>query len=142
LDNFVVCFAEISMCIQIQKEDLRRVMDMLSVRQQHARTLLIYHRWDVDCLFEVYVERGKAFMFAQAGVSVDECRDSDSSVSALVMCEICMDDVPSDEATRMDCGHCFCNTCECVYPIFSPTPPFFFFFQNFIGQKIKLQLIC
>ncbi|WJX51541.1 putative E3 ubiquitin-protein ligase ari2 [Trifolium repens] len=97
--------------IAAQKEDLRRVMDMLSVRQQHARTLLIYHRWDVDCLFEVYVERGKAFMFAQAGVSVDECRDSDSSVSALVMCEICMDDVPSDEATRMDCGHCFCNTC-------------------------------
>ncbi|MCH93532.1 putative E3 ubiquitin-protein ligase ARI3, partial [Trifolium medium] len=91
-------------------EDLRRVMDMLSVRQQHARTLLIYHRWDVENLFEVYVERGKAFMFAQAGVSVDECRDSDSSVSALVMCEICMDDVPSDEATRMDCGHCFCNT--------------------------------
>ncbi|GAU15722.1 hypothetical protein TSUD_89460 [Trifolium subterraneum] len=97
--------------IAAQKEDLRRVMDMLSVRQQHARTLLIYHRWDVDHLFEVYVERGKAFMFAQAGVSVHECRDSDSSVSKLVMCEICMDDVPSDEATRMDCGHCFCNIC-------------------------------
>ncbi|WJX45490.1 putative E3 ubiquitin-protein ligase ari2, variant 2 [Trifolium repens] len=97
--------------IAAQKEDLRRVMDMLSVRQQHARTLLIYHRWDVDHLFEVYVDRGKAFMFAQAGVSVDECRDSDSSVSELVMCEICMDDVPSDESTRMDCGHCFCNTC-------------------------------
>ncbi|KAI5388643.1 carbonyl reductase (NADPH-dependent) ari1 [Lathyrus oleraceus] len=94
-----------------QKEDLRRVMDMLSVRQHHARTLLIYHRWDVDHLFEVYVEKGKAYMFSQAGVSVDEYRDSNSLVSASVMCEICMDDIPSDEATRVDCGHCFCNSC-------------------------------
>ncbi|XP_058750542.1 probable E3 ubiquitin-protein ligase ARI1 isoform X1 [Vicia villosa] len=94
-----------------QKEDLRRVMDMLSVRQHHARTLLIYHRWDVDHLFEVYVEKGKAYMFAQAGVSVDECRGSNSLLSASVMCEICMDDIPSDEVTRVDCGHCFCNSC-------------------------------
>lgn len=94
-----------------QKEDLRKVMDMLSVRQEHARIMLIYHRWDVEKLFEVYVEKGKAFMFAQAGVSVDEYHDSGSLDSAIVMCEICMDDIPSDEATRMDCGHCFCNTC-------------------------------
>ncbi|XP_004507397.1 probable E3 ubiquitin-protein ligase ARI1 isoform X1 [Cicer arietinum] len=94
-----------------QREDLRRVMDMLSVREQHARTLLIYHRWDVDRLFGVYVEKGKAFLFAEAGVSVDECRDSSSLAYDSVMCEICMDDVPIEEATRMDCGHCFCNSC-------------------------------
>ncbi|GAU15723.1 hypothetical protein TSUD_89470 [Trifolium subterraneum] len=97
--------------IAAQKEELHRVMDMLSIRQQDARTLLIYHRWDVDHLFEVYVEKGKEFMFAQAGVSVDEYRNSDSPVSAVVMCEICIDDIPSEEATRMDCGHCFCNSC-------------------------------
>lgn len=97
----------------MQRDDLRRVMEMLSVREQHARTLLIYHRWDVEKLFAVYVDRGKEFLFREAGVSVDEHRDS--VVHASVMCEICIEDVPSDEATRMDCGHCFCNSCECLY---------------------------
>ncbi|KAI4298381.1 hypothetical protein L6164_031950 [Bauhinia variegata] len=94
-----------------QKEDLRRVMDMLSVTEQHARTLLIYHRWDVEKLFSVYVDRGKDFLFAEAGVSLDEHRASESSLSSSIMCDICMEDVPSDESTRMDCGHCFCNNC-------------------------------
>ncbi|KAL9296448.1 hypothetical protein ACSQ67_022344 [Phaseolus vulgaris] len=94
-----------------QKEDLRRVMEMLSVREQHARTLLIYHRWDVEKLFAVYVDKGKAFLFGEAGVSVDQHPDSDSSVPSTVMCYICMEDVARVETTRMDCGHCFCNSC-------------------------------
>ncbi|KAI9128004.1 hypothetical protein K1719_000997 [Acacia pycnantha] len=94
-----------------QKEDLRQVMEMLSLREHHARTLLIHHRWDVEKLFAVYVDRGKAALFAEAGVSVDERCDPDPSVPSLVMCNICMEDVPSDEVTRMDCGHCFCNSC-------------------------------
>ncbi|KAG4973854.1 hypothetical protein JHK87_030675 [Glycine soja] len=94
-----------------QKEDLRRVMDMLSVREQHARTLLIFHRWDVENLFEVLVDKGKSFLFAEAGVSVDEHRNSDSPVPPAFMCYICMEEVPSSKTTRMDCGHCFCNGC-------------------------------
>ncbi|OIW08698.1 hypothetical protein TanjilG_03374 [Lupinus angustifolius] len=92
-----------------QREDLRQVMDMLSVKEQHARTLLIYHRWDVQKLFAVYVDKGIAHLFAEAGVTVNK-HHCDSSVRSL-MCEICTDDVPSDEATSMDCGHCFCNSC-------------------------------
>lgn len=107
-------FAEIPVHF-LQREDLRRVMDMLSVREQHARTLLIYHRWDVEKLFAVYVDKGKAFLFAEAGVSVDEHRDSDVPIPASEMCLICMEDVPGDEATKMDCGHCFCNSCECLF---------------------------
>ncbi|XP_054786647.1 probable E3 ubiquitin-protein ligase ARI2 isoform X2 [Prosopis cineraria] len=94
-----------------QKEDLRRVMEMLSLREHHARTLLIYHRWDVETLFEVYVDKGKAALFAEAGVSVDGQCDPDPSVPSSVRCDICIEDVPSHEATRMDCGHCFCNSC-------------------------------
>ncbi|CAL0304218.1 unnamed protein product [Lupinus luteus] len=93
-----------------QREDLHRVMDMLSVKEQHARTLLIYHRWDVEKLFAVYVEKGITHLFAEAGVTVDK-RHSDLSVRSLIMCEICTEDVTSDEATSMDCGHCFCNSC-------------------------------
>lgn len=100
----------------MQREDLRRVMEMLLVKEQHARTLLIFHRWDVEKLFAVCVDRGKSFLFAEAGVSVDEHQDSDSSVPSKVMCLICMEDVSSEETTRMDCGHGFCNSCK--YPCF------------------------
>lgn len=74
-----------SVCIFLQKEDLRRVMEMLSVREQHARTLLIYHRWDVEKLFVAYVEKGKKFLFGEAGVIVDEHPDSYLSVPSTVM---------------------------------------------------------
>ncbi|PIN12373.1 putative E3 ubiquitin ligase [Handroanthus impetiginosus] len=95
-----------------QREDLRKVMDLLSVREHHARTLLIHYRWDVERLIAVYVERGKSCMFSEAGVSVVEVTDIDPlESSSKVMCNICMDDVSLKDATKMDCGHCFCNNC-------------------------------
>ncbi|KAL6522632.1 putative E3 ubiquitin-protein ligase ari2 [Orobanche minor] len=95
-----------------QKEDLRRVMDLLSVREHHARTLLIHYRWDVEKLIAVYVEKGKSCMFSEAGVTVVELIDLDPpESSSTVMCNICMDDVLAEHLTKMDCGHCFCNNC-------------------------------
>lgn len=91
---------------------MRRVMDMLSLREHHARTLLIYYRWDVERLLAVLVEKGKACLFAEAGVKVVEHQDLDSPSYPTIMCDICMEDLPSDEATRVDCGHCFCNNCK------------------------------
>lgn len=97
----------------MQKEDLRRVMDLLFLREHHARTLLIHHRWDVEKLFAVLVEKGRAFLFAEAGVTLVEHQDNEPLLpSSTIMCAICMEDVPSDEATKMDCGHCFCNSCK------------------------------
>lgn len=96
-----------------QKEDLRRVMDLLSLKEHHARTLLIHYRWDVERLFAVFVERGKAKLFSEAGVSMVEYQDADTVPSSLstIMCEICIEEVLGDKATRMDCGHCYCNDC-------------------------------
>ncbi|GER50401.1 RING/U-box superfamily protein [Striga asiatica] len=95
-----------------QREDLRRVMDLLSVREHHARTLLIHYRWDVDKLSEVYVDKGKSCMLSEAGVTGVELNDLDPpETSSTVMCNICMDEVPSEDLTKMDCGHCFCNSC-------------------------------
>ena len=103
----------------MQKEDLRRVMDVLFLKEHHARTLLIHHRWDVDKLFEVLVEKERAFLFAEAGVSVMEHQDSEPLPPAsTIMCAICIEDVPSNEATTMDCGHCFCNGCKYL-PLFA-----------------------
>ena len=41
-----------------QRDDLQRVMDVLSLKEYHARTLLIHYRWDVDKVLAVLVERG------------------------------------------------------------------------------------
>ncbi|OVA18625.1 zinc finger protein [Macleaya cordata] len=98
--------------LEAQREDLRRVMDLLKLSEQHARTLLIHHRWDVETVFAVLVEKGKEQLFGEAGVTVVECKSYASpKSSSMVTCDICMDDIPAREVTSMDCGHCFCNTC-------------------------------
>lgn len=96
---------------------MRRVMDLLSLREYHARTLLIHYRWDVEKLFAVLVEKGKNHLFATAGVTMIENRSNSSSeASSMVMCDICMEEVHGNDATRVDCGHCFCNNCKPFFP--------------------------
>lgn len=86
---------------------------MLSLREHHARTLLIHHRWDVDKLLAVLVEKGKPCLFRDAGVPVVEDQGEGFSVaSSTIMCDICMEEASGSEATRVDCGHCFCNSCK------------------------------
>ncbi|KAJ8621039.1 hypothetical protein MRB53_029568 [Persea americana] len=95
-----------------QREVLHRVMDLLTLREQHARALLIHHRWDVDRLLAVLVEKGRDQLFAEAGVSLLEHKDlAPIQLSSSVTCNICIEDVSADAVTTMDCGHCFCNDC-------------------------------
>ncbi|CAH2076863.1 unnamed protein product [Thlaspi arvense] len=97
-----------------QREDLQRVMELLSVKEHHARTLLIHYQWDVEKLFAVFVEKGKDSLFSGAGVTVfdyHQCGSSSFSSSSTMSCDVCIEDVPGDQMTRMDCGHCFCNNC-------------------------------
>ncbi|GER49853.1 RING/U-box superfamily protein [Striga asiatica] len=86
-----------------KKEDLRRVMELLSVKEHHARTLLIHYRWDVENLISVYVEKGRSCIFADAGISIVIDLDPEEPPST-VMCNICMDDVAGQDVTLMDCG--------------------------------------
>lgn len=97
----------------LQKEDLQRVMDLLSIKEYHARTLLIHYCWDIDKVFTVFVEKGNERLYADAGVTV-ECNDdpSLSESTADMTCEICFDDIPAAKTTIMDCGHSFCNDCK------------------------------
>lgn len=87
---------------------MQRVMDVLSLKEYHARTLLIHYRWDVDKVLAVYVERGKELLYEKAGVTMVE----HGQLSSEVMCDICMEEIPANEVTIMDCGHCFCNDCK------------------------------
>ncbi|CAH1454379.1 unnamed protein product [Lactuca virosa] len=95
-----------------QREDLQRVMDLLSLREHQARTLLIHHRWDVDKVFQVLVENGKDRLYTEACVMVpNDSNVSSKHRSSIVLCEICLEEVPFYKMTTMDCGHYFCNTC-------------------------------
>lgn len=87
-------------------------MDLLCLKEHHARTLLICYRWNADKLFAVLVEKGKDCLFAEAGLSLVGIHDLDSQPPPTVMCNICMEDVPGTEVTKMDCGHSFCNECK------------------------------
>lgn len=91
-------------------------MELLSVREQHAHTLLIHYRWDVEKLTAIFVDRDRDYLFSQAGVPLDQSQDVGSLVSSSnVMCTVCWEDVPGREATKMDCGHSFCNDCESYF---------------------------
>ncbi|VVB10382.1 unnamed protein product [Arabis nemorensis] len=96
-----------------QREDLQKVMELMSVKEHHARTLLIHYQWDVDKLFAVFVEKGKDSLFSGAGVTVFDNQYDDSSFShdSVMSCDVCIEEVPGDQMTRMECGHCFCNDC-------------------------------
>lgn len=95
-----------------QKEDLQRVMDLLSLKEHHARTLLIHYLWDTERVFAVFVEKGKERLYVEAGLSCQISENFSSCQSSTeVTCQICFDEVPAKELTTMDCGHCYCNSC-------------------------------
>eukprot|EP00249_Psilotum_nudum_P023988 c29050_g1_i1 orf=252-2135(-) len=102
-----------------QGEDLRKVAEMLGIKQQCARTLLIYHRWDVERLFGNLAEKGKEKLFVEAGLSLDTSSGPWITMrqpsSDYITCETCFEEVPLGMASTMDCGHSFCNDCWTQY---------------------------
>ncbi|CAA0383916.1 unnamed protein product [Arabidopsis thaliana] len=96
--------------VAAQKEILVRVMELLSVKENQARTLLIYYQWNVEKLFSVFADQGKDRMFSCAGLTVFV--PSLVTSKKTMKCDVCMeDDLPSNVMTRMECGHRFCNDC-------------------------------
>ncbi|XXG55034.1 hypothetical protein AAC387_Pa03g2770 [Persea americana] len=98
-----------------QREDLRKIMDLLAVSEKHARTLLIHHRWDAERLSAVFVEKGSDRLFSEAGVTIVDPNVLAPLQSSQVTCNICNEDVSADAVTTMNCGHCFCNNCWTKY---------------------------
>ncbi|CAM6090132.1 unnamed protein product [Calypogeia fissa] len=101
-----------------QSDDLRKVVDVLGLRLRHARTLLIFHRWNVEGLFGKLAEKGEEELFQEAGLP---CRAASTSYptsidsSPVAKCGTCLEDVLQQAVTRMDCGHSFCNECWTQY---------------------------
>eukprot|EP00271_Cylindrocystis_brebissonii_P008378 TRINITY_DN2258_c0_g1_i4.p1 TRINITY_DN2258_c0_g1~~TRINITY_DN2258_c0_g1_i4.p1 ORF type:complete len:701 (-),score=209.59 TRINITY_DN2258_c0_g1_i4:1181-3283(-) len=100
-----------------QLSALRQVADVLGLRLHHARTLLIFHRWDVEALFGKLADAGEERLFQKAGLPPRQAMEAPMSAETEVLCGICYSDVEAKEACMMDCGHSFCNTCWAQYLI-------------------------
>lgn len=87
-------------------------MDLLALREQHARTLLIHYRWDVERIFELLDQKGKERLFSEAGVTIIQHKGLDLSSSDHVECNVCFEYVSRSTVTEMDCGHYYCNDCK------------------------------
>ncbi|THU50910.1 hypothetical protein C4D60_Mb06t25350 [Musa balbisiana] len=87
-----------------QKEDLRKVMELLVLKEQHARTLLIHYRWDVERIFELLDQKGRERLFSEAGVTIVENKGLSASSSSGT-CNVCFESFPPSAVTEMDCGH-------------------------------------
>nr|GFB67353.1 probable E3 ubiquitin-protein ligase ARI2 [Tanacetum cinerariifolium] len=58
-----------------ERKDLCRVMESLSVREHHSRTLLIHYHWDIEKQFAVLECKGKAHLLEEAGIPVLDSQD-------------------------------------------------------------------
>lgn len=103
----------------MQKADLQSVMQFLPISEHNARVLLIEYRWNVEKVLDVLVDKGKDYLFAEAGISTSKREDSasSSSSSSSLTCCVCFDDVSSNNASMMDCCHTYCNTCKFFFII-------------------------
>ncbi|KAM0886278.1 hypothetical protein ACQ4PT_029762 [Festuca glaucescens] len=98
-----------------QREDLRKVMELLGLKEHHARTLLIHYRWDVERIFELLDQKGRERLFSEAGISLRPANNAGLPSPTEVTCNVCYDDVPLSAASHMDCGHNYCNDCWTEY---------------------------
>ncbi|KAG6530890.1 probable E3 ubiquitin-protein ligase ARI2 [Zingiber officinale] len=94
-----------------QKEDLRNVMEVLAVKEQHARTLLIHYRWDAGRIFESLDEKGPDRLFSEAGVLAAVGNEGLSTPANPLTCNVCFETIPTDAIFETNCGHSFCNDC-------------------------------
>nr|GEW72627.1 probable E3 ubiquitin-protein ligase ARI2 [Tanacetum cinerariifolium] len=71
LDHDPPCEVITEECLSAaQKEDMKTIMELLHLKEHHARTLLIHYRWDVNKVSEVLVEKGKERLCFEASVDV------------------------------------------------------------------------
>ncbi|EMS64542.1 putative E3 ubiquitin-protein ligase ARI2 [Triticum urartu] len=90
-------------------------MELLGLKEHHARTLLIHYRWDVERIFELLDQKGRDKLFSEAGIPLGTANNAGSPSATEVTCNVCYDDVPLSAASHMDCGHNYCNECWTEY---------------------------
>jgi hypothetical protein len=86
-------------------------MNLLNIKQHHARALFIFHQWKIDRIYDCFDRKGRDRMLREADIVLQE--KSNTTPSSSSKCNVCFDDDLSlTDVSTMDCGHCFCNNCE------------------------------
>jgi ariadne-1 len=92
------------------------VSSLLELDHQQARFVLMHFRWSEEKVQAAFFDHGKEQLLLTSGVFVpsdtsgancDNSRDS----SAMITCQMCIDELPRSECEAMACGHLFCNAC-------------------------------
>ncbi|KAI3429520.1 hypothetical protein D9Q98_005609 [Chlorella vulgaris] len=104
---------------RMQDEALTQVQSILGCSSTTARALLIFFSWDAETVLGTLAERGQEEVYKRAGLlsQAEEvpqaCGDAGAAAGSSdeVTCGVCMCEGPRQEATTMECGHTFCNTC-------------------------------
>jgi ariadne-1 len=97
--------------------------------------LLIHYRWNVENLFCALAEKGTAPIFLEAGLPPPDTKSAApvaDDTSRFVKCGTCLEEVSTSAATRMDCGHAFCNECKHLSLSFTLSI-FYSFISTFLG---------
>lgn len=102
---------------RMQEEALQQVQSILGCSTTTARALLIFFGWDAEAVLGTIAERGQEEVYRRAGLlsqseeAAAYAAAAATGSSGTTSCLVCMSDVPTTQATAMDCGHIFCNEC-------------------------------
>lgn len=113
-------------------------MDMLSIKEYQARSLLMSHQWSIEHLMFTYAEKGPEKLFKEAGLFIaNEKNDlpSPHPPPSTITCDVGFDDIPPNKAMSKDCGHFFCTSCK-LYTSYN-----IFLFNRFLCLLIYIQNI-
>eukprot|EP01125_Pyxidicula_operculata_P015443 TRINITY_DN523_c2_g3_i1.p1 TRINITY_DN523_c2_g3~~TRINITY_DN523_c2_g3_i1.p1 ORF type:complete len:898 (+),score=199.16 TRINITY_DN523_c2_g3_i1:179-2872(+) len=105
-----------SKILEEQEKSIQKVQEVLNISAPFARTLLMFFRWDLSQLLDIFFLKGKTEVYKKAGLLLEEYENlhssqGDSQTSRKFECPVCMDDVDYQDTTSLSCGHRFCNGC-------------------------------
>eukprot|EP01006_Ploeotia_vitrea_P054735 TRINITY_DN67920_c1_g1_i1.p1 TRINITY_DN67920_c1_g1~~TRINITY_DN67920_c1_g1_i1.p1 ORF type:complete len:500 (-),score=50.15 TRINITY_DN67920_c1_g1_i1:695-2194(-) len=101
--------------LERQRQEIKKVNDVLCMSTAAASLLLRSFGWDVEPLLNTFFasEQGREAVFKKAGLH--EKAGSSAELPPEVECQCCFGDVDSNDATALGCGHIFCNMCWTDY---------------------------
>ncbi|PWA72099.1 RING/U-box superfamily protein [Artemisia annua] len=90
----------------VQRGDLQKVMELFSIKESNARSLLIHYGWNVEKIADVFLNKGKEVLYTEASLPIQD----DGDISLLIdcseaLCEKCWQEFPVNQITSMDCNH-------------------------------------
>jgi ariadne-1 len=95
----------------LQQEVIRDIVDLLSVNNSDAATLLRFYRWKRNELETEWFENAKKVQTKVGFTSMDTDNDVAIPSAPTFTCEFCGEDRKMEFSYALRCGHRTCNEC-------------------------------